>query len=77
MQILRDILKGLFYRGENFSMNKCWYNIGCVVFSWALITKVINNSASDELFLIYIGVMTASTSFSKYLANKQGKEDSK
>jgi hypothetical protein len=77
MQILLNILKGLFYREGKFSHTLFWSNIGYAVFTWAIITKVINNTASDELFLIYIGVVTAHTSFSKYLAGKQLKEDSK
>ena len=67
----------MFYRGSEFSHTKFWSNIGYAVFTWAIITKVINNSVSDDLFLIYISVTalhtTASNLLSKY--NFKGKQD--
>lgn len=74
---INEIYKGLFFRGDSFSHTKFWSNIGYGVFTWAIITKVINNSVSDDLFLIYISVTalhtTASNLLSKY--NFKGKPD--
>lgn len=74
---INEIYKGLFFRGDSFSHTKFWSNIGYGVFTWAIITKVINNSVSDDLFLIYISVTalhtTASNLLSKY--NFKGKQD--
>jgi hypothetical protein len=70
LKILGEMYKGMFYRGDSFSHTKFWSNIGYGVFTWAIITKVINNSVSDDLFLIYISVTalhtTASNLLSKY-----------
>ena len=67
----------MFCRGEAFSHTKFWSNVGYCVFTWAIITKVINNTVSDDLFLIYISVTalhtTASNLLSKY--NFKGKQD--
>ena len=77
LKVIKDIFKGLFYRGGTLSHTKFWSNIGYAVFTWAIITKVINNSVSDDLFLIYISVTalhtTASSLLSKY--NFKGKQD--
>ena len=76
-KLINELYKGMFYRGESFSHTKFWSNIGYGVFTWAIITKVINNSVSDDLFLIYISVTalhtTASNLLSKY--NFKGKQD--
>lgn len=76
-KLLGELYKGMFYRGEAFSHTKFWSNVGYGVFTWAIITKVINNSVSDDLFLIYISVTalhtTASNLLSKY--NFKGKPD--
>lgn len=81
LKILQNILKGMFYRGDIFSQTKLWSNVGYSVFTWAIITKVINNTASDELFLIYISVTalhtTASAALSKIdLKGKQNVDNS-
>lgn len=77
LKTLQVILKGLFYRGEALSHTKFWSNIGYGVMTWAVITKVINSTASDDLLLIYISVTamhtTASNLLSKY--NFKGKSD--
>ena len=77
IKTLSNVLKGLFYRGDTLSHTKFWSNIGYAVFTWAIITKVINNTVSDDLFLIYISVTalhtTASNLLSKY--NFKGKQD--
>lgn len=77
LKVIKDICKGLFYRGDTVSHTKVWSNVGYAVFTWAIITKVINNSVSDDLFLIYISVTalhtTASSLLSKY--NFKGKQD--
>jgi hypothetical protein len=77
LNLLSDIWYGLFYRADKFSHTKMWSNVGYSVFTWAIITKVINNTASDELFLIYISVTalhtTASSVLSKY--NFKGKQN--
>ena len=74
---IKDLFKGLFYRGDTISHTKVWSNVGYCVFTWAIITKVINNTVSDDLFLIYISVTalhtTASNLLSKY--NFKGKQD--
>lgn len=78
--LLTDIWFGLFYRAGHFSHTKLWSNIGYSVFTWAIITKVINNTASDELFLIYISVTamhtTASGILSKYKPKEKQNDDS-
>ena len=74
---IKDLFKGLFYRGDTISHTKVWSNIGYAVMTWAVITKVINSTASDDLLLIYISVTalhtTASNLLSKY--NFKGKSD--
>ena len=74
---IKDLFKGLFYRGDTISHTKFWSNIGYAVMTWAVITKVINSTASDDLLLIYISVTalhtTASNLLSKY--NFKGKSD--
>lgn len=79
IKTLGKIFKGLFYRGDTISHTKFWSNIGYGVFTWAIITKVINNSVSDDLFLIYISVTalhtTASNLLSKYDFGKGKQND--
>ena len=72
MEVIKIILKGMFFRGGDFSHTKLWSNVGYAVFTWAVIHKTLNASVSDELYLIYIGVVAAHTSFSRFLSNKQG-----
>ena len=62
---------------KKISRTLLWSNIGYAVMTWAVITKVINSTASDDLLLIYISVTalhtTASNLLSKY--NFKGKSD--
>ena len=80
LKLLTEIFHGLFYRAGKFSHTKMWSNVGYSVFTWAIITKVINNTASDELFLIYISVTalhtTASGILSKYKPKEKQNDDS-
>lgn len=78
MQKIKDLVFGMFSRdGKKISHTLFWSNVGYAVFTWAIITKVINNTVSDDLFLIYISVTalhtTASNLLSKY--NFKGKQD--
>lgn len=70
-------LKGLFFRGDQISHTKTWSNIGYAIFSWAIIYKTLNGSASDDLWLIYIATValhtTASNLLNKY--NFKGKTE--
>lgn len=76
-ELISDIWYGMFYRAGKFSHTKAWSNAGYAIFSWAIITKVINNTASDELFLIYISVTALHTTASSLLAKYdiKGKQD--
>lgn len=69
MDILKH-LKGLFFRGDQISHTKVWSNIGYAIFSWAIIFKTLNGSASDDLWFIYIVTValhtTASNLMNKY-----------
>lgn len=67
-EVISHILKGMFCRAGQFSHSKLWSNVGYSVFTWAIITKVINNTASDELFLIYISVTALHTTASSVLS---------
>ena len=78
MDKIEKVLFDLFSRdGKKISHTLLWSNVGYGVFTWAIITKVINNSVSDDLFLIYISVTalhtTASNLLSKY--KFKGKQD--
>ena len=81
MQALKKFFYDLFSRdGKKISHTRVWSNVGYSVFTWAIITKVINNTASDELFLIYISVTalhtTASSILSKYKPREKQNDDS-
>jgi hypothetical protein len=78
LRTIKTRLFELFSRdGKKLSTTLFWSNIGYAVMSWAVITKVINSTASDDLLLIYISVTamhtTASNLLSKY--NFKGKSD--
>ena len=72
---LKTIIRGLLYRGEEFSHTKLWSNIGYGIFSWAIIFKTLNNTASDELWLIYISVVALHTTASNLLSKYKGKTE--
>lgn len=69
---LLKILDGMFYRAGKFSHTKLWSNLGYAVFTWAIIHKTLDNTASDELWLIYISVVALHTTASNALQKFKG-----
>ena len=71
-QQMLNILEGMFYRAGKFSHTKMWSNFGYAIFSWAIIYKTLDNTASDELWLIYISVVALHTTASNALQKFKG-----
>lgn len=75
MDHLQAILKGLFYRGIEFSHTKLWSNIGYGVFTWAIIHRTLTGTVSDELWLIYVSVVALHSTASNLLSKYKGKQN--
>ncbi len=69
-------LNDLVCRDGKLSHTKLWSNIAYGVFTWAIIYKTVNNTASDDLWMIYIATVALHTTASNLLNKYNFKGDS-
>ena len=68
LNFLNEIYRGAFFRGNAFSHTKLWSNTAYSLFTWAMYNKTLANTASDELWMIYIGTVAGHTLLSSALS---------
>lgn len=72
MTIREHLFKFFSRDGKKLSHTLIWSNFGYAIFSWAIIYKTLDNTASDELWLIYISVVALHTTASNALQKFKG-----
>jgi hypothetical protein len=77
MKFITGLWRGLTHNADGtFSSTKFWQCIGYIAATFIVIKMTLNGNLGTEMFLVYVGAITAARSFQNYLSAK-GKQSNK